>query len=328
MHFSSTMGFGQSLPRHALIYLVSLVVAGMTANAKVYFFTYMNYISNTNACPSFRSAMFRGVDLIILGLGSEKAPRDTRHFDAKFYEKACGNKPPVALSYLNYYNETFTENDIIVFNDGSDVIYLTNEAQVEKVYKTIERDNTILFSAEKNCFPSPCARSLPHVNTTYKYVNTGGWIARYPVAVKFLTAWVKIQESTGNLDDQQAVHEFSMGTTNVLADVRMEVDHNCVIFQTAWGTPFGFTSEWVTPGENTVYMSPDGVLRNTETNTVPLFLHFNGNKSNLANAEKDFRRANRDPDNHKNLHYHMKIFMHHYPSSRVCNGTFDHHASR
>ena len=48
---------------------------------------------------------------------------------------------------------------------------------------------------------------------------------------------------------------------------------------------------WTVFSENALYMRPDGSYHNSETDSDPLFLHFNGKKENYGEVEKDIRTA-------------------------------------
>ena len=82
-------------------------------------------------------------------------------------------------------------------------------------------------------------------------------------------------------EDQLAVHDYIYKKTlnRAYADIEVLLDKKCLIFQTSHLTEFSM-GDWNLPNNDGFgpYIKSDGVILNSETNSTPLFLHFNGIK--------------------------------------------------
>ncbi|EER11710.1 hypothetical protein Pmar_PMAR002313 [Perkinsus marinus ATCC 50983] len=196
-------------------------------------------------------------------------------------------KPFVLLNRL----KSMPTDALMVFNDALDV-WFTPHASEEAFVKAFERElqipeDTILVSAERNCWPPPermpYCRDYPASGhgTTYKYANTGGWMGR----VK--TTWTAC--IMDGKDEQGCVQWFyrdakeSRQYRENVGAFRIALDDTQMIWQTLWGTKFANAERAFLEVDRAGFGEEDaGKLVNPETSTTPLVVHFNGPKDTLV----------------------------------------------
>jgi hypothetical protein len=268
------------LHRLVFIFHATLLISLAESN-KVHFITYLTSIKSRFECSSLRSAISRGIILTVFGLK-----------DGETEIKGPLSTNPSRL--LRHFDESeansFLDDDIVVYNDGSNVLYRGTASDVERAYLKIEQVNTVLFSAEKACWPGKGGCAEPHssVKSSFKYAKTSGFIARYKTLIKFLEAWLEVIESKPfeSDDEQLALHQYMLAKDDLGTRVRVAVDSNCTIFQTTTDTHFD-GNRWSTPDPKGPYMRiADGVIFNSETNAEPLLYHFNNKNINMLEADK------------------------------------------
>jgi len=167
---------------------------------------------------------------------------------------------------------------LFMFNDAFDVIFVAplTVSGVTAQMKAIAPhtwDTKPVFSAERNCYPymdgdqelrpggrDMCTRLSAGKRTSFRYINSGGWVATVSVAKAFVETW--LVELGGGGDDQETAHRLSSG---------VELDDMCTLFQTGWGTPIekGRWEDWTLPNCS---------VHNPETKTVAPIVHLNGDK--------------------------------------------------
>lgn len=249
--------------------IVSIIYLGTglpVAESKVHFITYLDSITTSYPCSSVRSAMAEDIDLTILGLGAHNSGNNSgdtgnkdearRRFDYALTTPLRTKRPYVIAMYFQRSgDEMYGNDDIIVFNDGLDVIYGGNTDQLEERFRKIEKPGSIIFSSQKNCVPGGdqgCFNISSETKSPYRYIDTVGWIARYSVAKRFLPLWVSVIESLpeGQRHDLGAIQLFALGKVkSEVTDLHVAVDHGCEIFQTAVGTPLDRGDWWKDRGE-------------------------------------------------------------------------------
>ena len=74
--------------------------------------------------------------------------------------------------------ENLADDDVVVFTDGFDVIYLTNTEEILEKFNNFSEK--VVFSAESVCHPDPSLAPLfpkeAENATNYQYLNAGGYI--------------------------------------------------------------------------------------------------------------------------------------------------------
>jgi hypothetical protein len=199
---------------------------------------------------------------------------------------------------------------LLLFADAYDVLY-TGPLDAGAVLRLMQKvtapapwNATVLFSSERNCAPymdffgkvelrpggrQQCARLSAGTHTSFRYINTGSWVATVPMARKFVASWVEELELDGtSASDQESVHRLKIKLNNTVF-----IDQDCELFQTGWGTPLENSKSFCLPGVFCLrnkpwrsWVSPNCTVYNTETGTRPPVIHFNGDKRNFMPAAK------------------------------------------
>ena len=284
---------------------------------RVFFFTFMDKLSNYG-CASLRSAMMSGTNVTVFGLSSTLHRANGDRYHGFGYKGDKIKKVFIMHKYLEllYSAKDYRDDDIILFNDGFDVLYTPSlGARFVEAFKSIEAPNTAIFAGERTCWPDNCEEL--NVTSTFKYVNSGNYVARFPVALRLLRTWVEVMRLEGDeAEDQTAVHQmirghgknsktgrFDMktvfetlkGKDSSFSPVDIKLDTQCIVFQTGMRTKLsdGTWKDAPTPEQQGFSQGPylrvqDGVIYNTETKTLPLLIHFNGERAWFMPVEKIF----------------------------------------
>ena len=158
------------------------------------------------------------------------------------------------IHLLYDYIKTIDENQLILVSDTYDVIFTGNSDQIIRSFITYDTD--ILFATESTCWPDQSKQDMyPNVDTLYKYLNSGGFIGKVD---KILLLLHDIHSLQYNYDDQLYYTEKYLNSNK---DVKIKLDHQCLIFQTS-------EFDHLTFGNNKLY--------NNYTDTYPLHFHGNG----------------------------------------------------
>ncbi len=147
--------------------------------------------------------------------------------------------------------------ELVVFVDAWDVAFIRGADAIEEGFASYGK--RILFSAEKNLFPTEVAcRMYPAAPTPWKYLNSGVFMG----SVRDL----KLMLSNPHFSDRSlksfrcdghAYHYFHLDNPGAI-----QLDHHCRVFQTfCKGAPL---------------RNDNGVMTNTVTGTRPSILHGNG----------------------------------------------------
>ena len=99
-------------------------------------------------------------------------------------------KDQLLYSYLSDMND----NELILFTDGTDAVFLASENEIlEKFYKF---NTDLLFSTDLKCWPDKSLASFYNQNTNspFMYLNSGGFIGKVGLIKELL-------EENDNEDD-------------------------------------------------------------------------------------------------------------------------------
>ncbi len=78
------------------------------------------------------------------------------------------------LHAYEQYAKTLPKNDIVLFVDGYDVIFLADEKTILETFYAM--NHPFVISVERNCYPYPeLARLFPR-DTSFRYINAGSYI--------------------------------------------------------------------------------------------------------------------------------------------------------
>lgn len=150
----------------------------------------------------------------------------------------------------------FTDDEIICFVDGYDVVQYGTLEELEKKFQMFNAD--LVISAETYCWPSPWMKHLfIDTGTKYRFPNCGMYIG-YGWAIKKLLYWDMYRLT---FDDQGYTHDFYLHQTIC----RCVLDRDCIMFQNCVFVPLSDFSYF-----------QDRVM-NQLKGTQPCFFHFSGN---------------------------------------------------
>jgi hypothetical protein len=182
-----------------------------------------------------------------------------------------GQKINLLRSELMNWNKELLRNKIVLFTDSYDVITLTNSTEILNKYNSICDNDTVLFSAEKNCWPlKQLDIFYPETDSEYKFLNSGGFIGNAERILNLL------EKKIENCEDDQLyftkIFLFDNKIDNNMNTNKIKLDYSCEIFQTLNGA-----------FDDIDIVNKKRVF-NKYTNTFPCLLHGNG----ARNIKKHF----------------------------------------
>ncbi len=149
------------------------------------------------------------------------------------------------------------DDDIVCFVDAYDVV-LVREDILDRLAAFCQSldPNTVVVSAETNCFPWAHVRDLyPFAKSPYRFLNSGGYVGRAKAVAQVLN------------DPAIAEAPCDQGFLTYLylrGDSGLRLDMTCDVFQSMYGVPWSHIE------------IHNGRAVNIYTNTEPVMLHFNG----------------------------------------------------
>ena len=204
------------------------------------------------------SAEYYGIDLKVIGLDSSWSDGDV----ARLEHPGGGQK----INILKRELENLEDDDIILFVDGYDVVFLTGPEEIEEKWnKATEGTSTqAIFGSEKAIWPDDSiADKFPteeQCGSKYRFLNSGNFIGRVK-ALKEITE----EEIPDSGDDQLYYqHKFLSGAYGI------QLDYKAELFQCIAGCADGNIN-----GELEVVSDR---IRNEVHKTNPCVFHGNGSK--------------------------------------------------
>ena len=198
-------------------------------------------------------------------------------------------------SYLKEYLHSVHPEEVILFTDGYDTIFIGDEKSILDRYKLLSNGGEyIVVSAEENCYPHRGLESaFPIVSTPYRFLNSGGIIGKAEQLLEILAA---IEQESKNLDNgDNNLYKWSnqyLWTLIYLKKThKIVLDNHCALFQAFVNdmeTTLKFVSNYSDSFESKFMYSKSvrktlsnfklgsQVLQNISTGTFPVHLHFNG----------------------------------------------------
>ena len=217
-------------------------------------------------CLSLSTAAYHNIDLVILG-PTGNASRN---------EKA--GKGAALRAFLS----GVPADSIIFFYDAQDTFVLQDTQTAAEAVRYFDLTETVVLSAERNCWAFSGCRSYPEAPTSYRYVNSGALVATNgPHLSAFVESWARCSALE---DDQKCLHYFYTNSSAAgryrTGNFRLVLDHHCRLFQSGWGSQLegGPGDRRAVARDGAGPWVVNGTLTNPETNTRPAFLHFNGGK--------------------------------------------------
>ena len=263
------------------------------------FFTYSDRVTK-GLCLSMLSAASNGFLLHVLGINDTYVGDVHEPKLKKLYGMKSFLSDRRALERYGLGDET-----VLVFADASDVLYLGSRDEalhtLQQLLGPLER-GIILISGERNCWPfvhydkeliaggrEKC-EEFPHRNSSFRFLNAGA----YAGAIKPMRAFLKTLHAgiLSNVSDDQLV--FQELYSKQVREGRHElfelvIDHASKMFQTGHLTSLEGAGTFDEPVPMDAYFNASiGRVVNSESETRPFLVHFNGGKSAFVPLAKKF----------------------------------------
>jgi len=120
-----------------------------------------------------------------------------------------------------YIRKLENKNQLLLFTDSYDVIFLSNEKEILIKYENFSKD--IVFAGEKTCWPNEDLKIHFTDNSSYKYINSGGFIGKASEIYELIN-----NNFQDDYDDQEFIHQRYLDFKEKIA-----IDTKCEIFQTS-----------------------------------------------------------------------------------------------
>jgi len=210
-------------------------------------------------------------------------------------------KDQLLYSYLSDMND----NELILFTDGTDAVFLASENEIlEKFYKF---NTDLLFSTDLKCWPDKSLASFYNQNTNspFMYLNSGGFIGKVGLIKELL-------EENDNEDDNYSYsNQYVWSKSYIENKHRIKLDTNCDIF-CAFYNDIG--NEYISSDIDKVYelknqwfednfSIENHRIYNKITKTYPCQAHFNG-YSKLLLDERVFNMVYSAIPNYKEAEFY------------------------
>lgn len=253
-------------------------------------------------CMSFHSAAVQGLRLVVIGLGTDEWDHIEKHNIRKVY---ATHKVLEDLA-----RSDGAETKVIFFNDASDVTYVGGQEQVLAAFRRLQDvhgEDVAVFTGERNCWPfmlngvenlqngTAICDAYPHPilnpSSSYRYLNSGGWIATVPVALRVVKMALDQLNSgvrwSGDQEVFQRMFLSQSGNPPRHSNFRMVLDTETQIFQSAFLGPLADYDSMTQPDSSGPYFDKkSSSVVNTETVARPALIHFNGPKINFETATR------------------------------------------
>lgn len=152
-----------------------------------------------------------GLNYKILGLNEEWKGGDMKN----------GRGGGMKLNLLKKELKDYDNDDIILFTDSYDVIFLSDANEIIKKYNNF--DKQLIFAGEKSCWPDTSLENIFTDDSEYKYINSGGFIGKVSLILELLNIDFK-----DDYDDQLLIHQRYLEFKD-----KIGIDIECNIFQTS-----------------------------------------------------------------------------------------------
>lgn len=202
--------------------------------------------------------------------------------------------------------DSIANDEIILFTDGYDVLFLGNETQLVEKYNQAVNGKELLISAEKSCYPDTSLRQyFTEFPTEFKYVNSGGIMGK---AKDFRDALNRIEEIRKTIESENDLFPHSNQYLWTLFFIdnknKIALDYECKLFQTLTPKMDSVRHLWEMEEDidnrkeyamrefekiNEDFDTCEMIkVRNIRTNQVPLHLHFNSPLSKFGMFQEPY----------------------------------------
>ncbi len=201
------------------------------------------------------------------------------------YNKGGWNSHRLKDFHVQNYLKTLDPDEIILFTDGYDTMFVSGEEEILKKYKAF--GGTVVFSAETNCFPHEAHKIEYGIGETkFQYLNSGGYIGSVASLLKLFDK-LELMVSAGDISESsyQMSNQFLWTKLYLLHRSEIRLDYHCNIFQTFVNRIDILHSHPATRNklffEEVNHVLEDfyidkSRLYNEVTGSTPSHLHFNG----------------------------------------------------
>jgi len=210
--------------------------------------------------------------------------------------------------FLETYLSDIDDNELILFTDGTDALFLASENEIlEKFYKF---NTDLLFSTDLKCWPdnSMAAFFDQDANSPFIYLNSGGFIGKAGLIKELL-------EENDNEDEEYGFsNQYVWSKCYLKNKDRIKLDTNCEIFcainndigdefiPSDIDKAYEQKSQWL---ENN-FSIENHRLYNKITKTYPCQAHFNGH-SKIFLDERVFNMVYSVIPNYKEAEFYHEM---------------------
>ncbi|WP_196939328.1 glycosyltransferase domain-containing protein [Sphingobacterium pedocola] len=185
--------------------------------------------------------------------------------------------------HVNKYLKTLTPDEVVLFTDGYDTMFVSGEDEILKKYNAI--GGSVVFSTEMNCFPHEAHKFEYGVGETkFQYLNSGGYIGTVSALLNLFDKFDTMISSGIVSDNNYRMSNQYLWTKLYLLNRKdIRLDYHCSIFQT-FVNRIDILRK---PQMSNVYLEEINTvlddfyieknrLYNVVTGSTPSHLHFNG----------------------------------------------------
>jgi hypothetical protein len=176
------------------------------------------------------------------------------------------------------------EDEILLFTDGTDVVFMAGEDEIMSKYKAFDSD--LVFSTEMGCFPDTAMAEQYEIDhkTPYNFLNSGGFIGKAGLIRELLN-----EKHSDDNPNFVWSNQYLWSKRYLKNKHRVKLDTYCSIFFTLY-TPIGQEYYPQYKKESLKYKSAwfdkyvqieSNRLKNLITGTTPCQAHFNGSSKML-----------------------------------------------
>lgn len=195
-------------------------------------------------------------------------------------------KDDMLISYL----EDIDEDEIVLFTDGFDAIFVSGESEILEKFNKMNME--LIFSAESACWPDKSlAENFPLCDTDYQYLNSGGFIGKAGIIKKLL------KDNDFDIENYVNSNQYIWIKRFFKYPEKIGLDTKCEIFQTfspeigssalhtenkgSFLNYYTLMKQWFRNN----FLIEDGRIFSKITNTFPCHAHFNGNSKLLIDDQ-------------------------------------------
>ena len=204
-----------------------------------------------------QSAEYYGIDLNVIGLDSSWTDGDVGRLE----HPGGGQK----INILKKELQKLDDDDLILFVDGYDVIFLTGTEEIEQKWNNLTIDPLVkvIFGSEKAIWPDPSiADKFPESESEYRFLNSGNFMGK----VKDLKKITEEEISDSGDDQLYYQHKFLSKKYGIQLDYKAEI-FQCIAGCTDW------------PNIKDELAIKKDRITNVPHSTEPCVFHGNGSKS-------------------------------------------------